>query len=39
MCLLLEGGGSDIETMTEFRKVHEWMRRTVFPDDGIGRAA
>ena len=35
----LEGGGLDSEAMKEFRKVHEWMQRPVFPDDGIGRAA
>lgn len=35
----LEGGGSDDDMEREFRKVHEWMQRPVFPDDGIGRAA
>jgi hypothetical protein len=34
-----EGGGLDSEAEREFRKVHDWMQRPVFPDDGIGRAA
>ena len=35
----IEGGGLDDGEGKGVRKVHEWMQRPVFPDDGIGRAA